>query len=175
MEKPIIELKDEDVKKAKEFSQNVVKETYNRFSQNLETRKERIFFGKLGEIAFLNYLNSKNIEVDITGMFEIYEGITNVDMFDFVTIHDETIDIKAAYKNFHKRILIPYDQYEMGRAKDYYVGVAVDLESKRATMCGFISKEKLLINGKINFGEGYAYWEYLNNLEPIEKLLKLMQ
>lgn len=168
----IQEINEEDIAKAKEFSEIVVTETYNRFKKDISTRKERIFFGKLGEVIFLRFLNSRNIFPDVTGMFEVYEGETNVDKFDFFTKNNEKIDIKSAYKDFHKRILIPYDQFEYGRAKDYYVGIKIDIEIKQGQICGFTTKEKLLDNGKKDFGEGLAYWEFLNKLEDINELIK---
>ncbi|EMR74754.1 hypothetical protein MBGDF03_00918 [Thermoplasmatales archaeon SCGC AB-540-F20] len=167
----IIQINAKDISNAKEFSESVVNETYNRFSKDLFTRKERIFFGKLGEIIFLNFLNSKNIFPDTTGMFEIYLGETNVDKFDFFTKDKQKIDVKSAYKDYHKRILVPYDQFEGGRAKDYYVGVKISLETRHAEVCGFTTKVKLLQNGKKDFGEGPAYWEYLNNLDDINILV----
>ncbi len=35
-----------------------------------------------------------------------------------------------------------------------------------------LQKKNLLLNKKQNFGEGYAYWEYLNSLSNIEFLIK---
>lgn len=169
-----LKISGEDITKATDFSESVVNETYNRFSKDIFTRKERIFFGKLGEIIFLNLLNSKNIFPDTTGMFEVYIGETNVDKFDFLTKDNKKIDVKSAFKDFHRRILVPYDQFEDERAKDYYVGVKIDLELAQGQIFGFTTKEKLIYNGKKDFGEGPAYWEYLDNLEDINKLIEKM-
>jgi len=171
----ILKINNEDIKKANDFAESVVNETYNRFHKDMETRTVRIFFGKLGEIIFLNLLTFNNIFPDITGMFEVFIGETNDDKFDFLTRDKKKIDVKSAYKNFHKRILIPYDQFENGLAKDYYVGVKIELEQKQAKICGYTTKEKLIKNGKKDFGEGPAYWELLCNLEDIEKLVEMIR
>jgi len=175
MQTPTVQLTSADVHQAKLFAEQVVNETYDRFQQGYQERIDRIYFGKVGEVAFLKYLISQNIYPDTTGMFEIYKGITNVDKFDFFTLRGESIDIKTAYKSFHIRILIPYDQFENGKAKDYYVGVYFDTTTLLATIYGYTTKEELLANGKKNFGEGDAYWAFLRNLHPIKNLLILFR
>ena len=46
--------------------------------------------------------------------------------------------------------------------------------NKIATIYSYTTKARLLSNGKIDFGEGYAYWEKLDDLENIENLLKVI-
>ena len=84
----IIKISDEDIKKCNEFANEVVTETYNRFHQNKKIRTERIFYGKLGEVIFLKFLQSKGIFPDVDDMFKVFSGETNVDKFDFITLHD---------------------------------------------------------------------------------------
>lgn len=168
-----INISKEEIEKCSEFAKKAVSETYNRFNQNKEVRIKRIFFGKLGELVFLRYLNNLSIYPNIKGMFDIYPGITNVDAFDFLTKDGEKIDIKTAYEPNHIRILIPYDQFENNKAKDYYVGIKVDLNNSKAFIFGFCDKKTLETNEKIDFGEGSAYWEYLDKLRPIPELITL--
>jgi len=170
-----IKITDEDISKCKEFSEKVLKETYDRFHQDDKIREERIFYGKLGEVILLNYFLLNYIKIDTSGMFEIYEGQSNVDQFDFKTSNGKTIDVKTAYKDYHTRVLIPFDQFDEGRAKDYYVGIKLDMENRVANICGYITKDQLKKNGKKDFGEGLAYWEKLDNLFDIKNLLKEMQ
>jgi len=161
-----------DIVKCKDFTNNVVNQTYNRFKKELNERKKRIFFGKLGEIIFFNYLISLNKKINNDDMFKIFIGENNADNFDFKTIDNQTIDIKTAYENFHNRIVIPEDQFENNKAKDFYVGIKIFYNDKTAKIYGYTSKKNLLLNKKQNFGEGYAYWEYLNSLSNIEFLIK---
>ena len=64
------------------------------------------------------------------------------------------------------------DQFENGKAKDFYVGIKIDEGVSEGEIWGFCSKDKLAENGKIDFGEGPAYWQYLNSLTDIELLIK---
>ena len=170
----IIKISDEDIRKCKEFANEVLTETYNRFQQDEKTRTERIFYGKLGEVIFLKFLKIQNISPNVEDMFEVFSGETNVDKFDFITKTGQKIDIKTAYEKYHKRILVPYDQFENNKAKDYYVGIKINLNNLSAEIIGFCDKDRLKENGKINFGEGFAYWEYLNNLKPISELMQFL-
>lgn len=169
-----IKIEDNDIDECSKFAEKVVNETYNRFSKSDETRKQRIFYGKIGELVFLRYLSLHKIEVNVSEMFLVYPGKENADKFDFETKKGKTIDIKTAYENFHVRILIPFDQFDGNKAKDYYVGIKLDMNNRTAKIHGFTTKEKLLQNGKQNFGEGDAYWERLDNLVDIKELLKEM-
>ncbi|MDQ6757214.1 MAG: hypothetical protein M3004_09795, partial [Bacteroidota bacterium] len=92
---PVIKLNEEEVSKCKLFAENVMKQTYNRFNKGEEERKKRIYYGKLGEMIFLKYLLSLDKVPDVTGMFEIYAGESNVDAHDFVTKDGKTIDVKT--------------------------------------------------------------------------------
>ena len=40
----------------------------------------------------------------------------NADKFDIITKYQKTIDIKTAYEIYHKRIIIPKDQFENNKA-----------------------------------------------------------
>jgi len=168
---PIISLAQEEMDQAHQFAHDVVSNTYNRFNRGLEERIERIYYGKIGEIAFLKYLRQNNIEPRIDGMFEVYEGESNVDEFDFITSFEESVDVKTAYKNYHIRILIPYDQFEDGRAKDFYVGVKTLDGGRTVDVIGYTTRESLERNGLRDFGEGRAYHEFLRNLTPIDNIL----
>jgi hypothetical protein len=169
-----IHLDQSEIDKCKKFAEEVTKETYNRFNQSDTIRAKRIFIGKVGEIAFLKLLKENGISPDVSDMFKIFPGIKNVDGTDFLTNNNKKIDIKTAYESFHSRLLVPYDQFEDGRAKDYYVGVKIFLEEKIAEIWGFCTKEVLNEQGKKDFGEGLAYWESLNKLRDIKELLLLM-
>ena len=167
-----IQITQEDIKKCRNFASKVTPETYDRFKKDEKEREERIFFGKLGEIIFLKLLNSKGITPNVENMFEVWKGTTNVDKFDFETKENKSVDAKTAYKKFHIRILIPHDQFENKKSKDFYVGVKITQELTEGVILGFCSKDKLIANGKHDFGEGMAYWEFLKNLEDINILIK---
>lgn len=166
-----LNISNDDINKCKDFTNLVIDQTYNRFNKNMIERKKRIFFGKIGEIVFYNFLISLNKKIESTEMFKVFQGEQNVDNFDFETMEGKSIDIKTAYQSFHNRIVIPEDQYENGKAKDFYVGVKIFFEKKIAKIYGYTSKKNLLLNKKINFGEGNAYWQYLDTLDDIKILI----
>jgi len=170
----ILKIKDNDIEQCKIFANKVVDQTYNRFKKDLIERKKRIFYGKIGEVIFYNYLISLGKKLDNSEMFKVFQGEQNVDSFDFKTLEGKTIDIKTAYQSFHNRIIIPEDQYENNNPKDFYVGVKVFFKEKIAKIYGFTSGKNLLLNTKQNFGEGNAYWEYLDTLSNIKNLVSQM-
>lgn len=106
-------------------------------NEDIIDRIERTFAGKLGEYAFLNYLereklieeNEKNEILD--EMFRIYDGESNVDSYDFKTKKNKKIDVKTAYKPFHSLLVVNKDQFEdKDKQKDYYVGVKLNVTWK---------------------------------------------
>ena len=97
---------------------------------------QRTYMGKLGELAFAKFLDEKGKQVDIRGMFQIYEGQTNVDNFDFRTRNGMSVDIKTGFRNIHRRLLVNVEQFE-NLPKDYYVAVklnAKDVNSGSLTL-----------------------------------------
>ena len=170
IERPFVQLNGFEIEQCKTFAQKVVAETYNRFNKKTEDRIKRIDFGKRGEVLFLKYLKSVGKNSKANGMFEIYKGETNVDGYDFLTEDNKTIDVKTAYKSYHKRILIPYDQFENNLAKDFYAGIKMNETGNAGVIYGYTTKEILKMKSKQNFGEGDAYWINLNDLKPIQQL-----
>lgn len=169
-----IQLTDGDIEKCRKFASEVTPETYDRLGKDDETREFRIFVGKVGELAFLRFLNNNGINPDTTGMFDVFEGPENTDKRDFETSDGKKIDVKTAYAENHVRILVPEDQFER-KPKDFYVGVKADLSKNTVCVHGFCSKEKLEENGKIDFGEKPAYWEYLSRMRDIKEILVMFQ
>ena len=175
----------------REFTEEVLDETYDRFNKDRRTRFERIFVGKLGELAFSTYLHNLGVEHDTTGMFEVYPGTTNIDPFDFVIPSTgETVDIKTAYHHFHTRILIPYGprgQWSQ-MPKDYYVGLKphniadqngiVDIDGELgpfAIIHGYVSRDDRAWQGPWDFGEGPCKWVFLERLRPTQELVERMR
>jgi hypothetical protein len=155
-------------------------------SQKEKTRIMRTFVGKLGELCFSNYLFRKGIQHDISGMFEIYEGKTNVDEFDFYTENGKSIDVKTAVFKNHSRLVVPLDQF-IRLKKDYYVGVKLDINQlenrydvmkkesiKKAYIWGWCSYTDLAGTPDTNMGEFPCKAIFANELKDINQLLKIM-
>lgn len=144
---------------------------------------QRTYVGKLGELAFLEYLNANNIYPDTSDMFEIYQGQDNVDGFDF-EINGYSIDVKTGFRTIHSRLLINMEQFTH-IPKDYYVAVhlnGVDMDSQnklidlnsitQATIKGYADYNYLNTRCPVgNFGEGDAKYIAYNRLLGIDRLL----
>lgn len=93
-----------------------------RLGQNENELVETTYVGKLGELAFLSYLNSKDIFPDTKDLLEIFLGQNNVDSFDFLLRKGHTVDIKTGYLRNHKRLMVNEEQLSQ-KKKDVYVAV----------------------------------------------------
>lgn len=145
---------------------------------------QRTYMGKLGELSFAKLLSEIGKKVDTKGMFEIYEGQTNVDEFDFTTREGKSIDIKTGFRKIHKRLLINVEQFN-NIPKDYYVAVklnAFDIDPKGklvnwdnitiSTIYGYAEHWYIKRYAEIyDFGEGDARWLMYNKLMGIDKLI----
>lgn len=180
-----------------DFSTNIINQTnqFDRMSPSYATanidlknkiRIMRTFVGKLGELCFSVFLSENNIKHDVSKMFEIFEGETNVDELDFLTRDSGSIDIKTAVFSNHIRLVVPLDQFK-SMPKDFYVGIKLNVESqenkydtldpysiKSATIYGFCYYSELLNEPTINLGEYPCKTILLNKLHPIKTLLMLM-
>lgn len=144
---------------------------------------QRTYMGKIGEMAFLSLLqeNGKNVYTD--GMFEVYEGQSKVDSFDFITSDGETVDVKTGFMPYHKRLLVNCEQFDRN-PKDYYVGVLLNAEEidHQSKLADWDSVSTAIIYGYVdydylnncpvgNFGEGPAKWIFYNRLMGINGLI----
>lgn len=147
---------------------------------------QRTYMGKLGEIAFAKFLYKNNKNLNINGMFDVFEGQENVDSFDFMTTTGNSVDVKTGFRSIHQRLLVNTEQFD-NTPKDYYVAVkvdAVDTDSHKklvdwdnisnATIIGYADYYYMQTHASIkDFGEGPARWLFYNKLMGIDKLLNL--
>ena len=102
---------------------------YNRFGDSDKQRKQNIYYGKMGEVAFYNYLTESGIPIDYSALFSIKS-----DTYDFIMPNGLfTIDVKTIRVG-HRFILQPKDQ----EVKDYIVGVQVN--GLMANILGYINR-----------------------------------
>lgn len=176
----IIHFSDEDISRSNAFAQKAVPYNYNRGKAQQSESVRRILVGKLGEIAFAHFLNQNS--KCITGndeMFEVWESLYAADQTDFLTGDNRTIDIKTASKDYHRRITIPEDQF-LHRPSDFYVGIRIAEDLKKATIIGYANHAKIQQIGiyrEPNPAINYKYASYdidLHQLSPIQELLDLI-
>lgn len=158
----------------------------NDVSMQQKIEIQRTYMGKLGEIAFLKFLQENNKEVNVNGMFDVFEGQENVDSFDFVTATGCSVDVKTGFRDIHKRLLVNTEQFDKN-PKDFYVAVkidALDVDPRQKLVdWDNISTAKIIgyadytymskCAGIYDFGEGPARWLYYNGLMGIDRLLSM--
>lgn len=151
-----------------DFSERIIlgKNQFNRLNpswtndkekQNL-IRTQRTYVGKIGELCFLILLASKNIKIEYDDMFKIFKGQANTDSYDFKTKAGKSIDIKTAFRSFHKNLVVNSEQLK-NIPKDFYVGVKLNAKDAK-------SNEKIIDDSSINEAiiYGYADLKYLMRL-----------
>lgn len=171
-----------------QYSRLVPNFALNDFNLQKKIEIQRTYVGKLGELAFLKYLNTNNIYPDIDDIFKVYQGQTNTDSFDF-NLNGYSIDIKTGFRAIHSRLLINMEQF-IRIPKDFYVAVhlnAIDSNSNtkiinlnsitKATIKGYADWNYL--NSKKdnirNFGEGNAKYISYNSLLSVDQLLNQLK
>ena len=161
----------DDLAKADGFAKASASSTFNRRGVSLSEHERNMRVGKLGEIAFAKFLSDHGKALLGTeDMFTVWSDTHTVDEMDFQTTDGKTIDVKTASRDFHKNILVPYDQYKR-QPKDYYVGVRISEDESTAEVIGFTTREALR---PFNRGDYPAYGRGLDALQPIDQLLKMM-
>lgn len=147
---------------------------------------QRTYIGKLGELVFLKLLKSKCKNVNTHGMFEIYEGQDNVDIFDFETMGGDSVDVKSGFRTIHTRLLVNIEQFN-NSPKNYYVGVKLDAQDTNseqklvdwnnittATVKGYAEYSFMEKYAEVrDFGEGPARWLPYNKLLGIDRLINM--
>lgn len=149
-------------------------------------RIQRTYAGKIGELCFLILLASKNIETEHDDMFEIFAGQENTDSYDFTTFDGRTIDVKAAFRPSHRKLVVNLTQL-INIPKDFYVGVKLnaidsDRDNKviddksitKVTIYGYEERESLCNLPNSNLGEADCKNKNLEELLSIDRLIELI-
>lgn len=138
------------------------------------SQEEYIHFiriGKLCEIVFIDYLRSLGIQIFAEELLIPHAG-NHKKGADFILAHSmQEVDIKAANKPFHKRILIREDQFQ-AHIHDIYIG-AKYIEDHTIEYHGYITGEELKNVAVLNFGHGPCRAVVLATLKPIHRLINL--
>lgn len=160
-----IEVNEDMINSCYNFSHRIINgnDQFNRIPATTNERIERTFVGKLSELCFLKFLNQNNKNYPIGTMFTIFPGENNTDGYDFITRYGNyTVDVKCASKPYHRRIMVPIDQFE-NNPKNFYVGVRINAEIDRydniiihsirsADIYGYCTYEQLANRQTENFG-----------------------
>lgn len=162
--------------KAAHFACESAQTTLNRRDESPEVHERNVRIGKLGEIAFAKFLNSRGKMLKGNeDMFTVWHDTMRVDLMDFQTGDDKMIDVKTARQHNYKYLLVPHDQYT-GLPKDYYVGARISKDESAVTIFGFAQRSELAFFRKGDYPayDYPAYGKLLDDLQPIEILLEMI-
>jgi len=166
----------EDMKnRAAKFANDVVTETYNRLKRNISQRKQKIYFGKIGEEVLSSYFNEFGLISKID--YEIYLGTTSIDETDLI-VSGYNIDIKVGSQPFHKRLLVVKQYFDNGHQSDFYVAINIYNNETTAVIYGFATKEEIKLAhvakwDKVNPVDDYTL--LYDILHPIETLVEILK
>ncbi len=130
-----------------------------------------IRIGKLCELVFADYLTMKKIEFYSPDMLTPHPGEHKKGADLILTCSNQEVDIKAANKPFHVRILIREDQFQ-AHIHDVYIG-AKYINDNKIEYYGYIMGSELNNIPPKDFGYGLCRYMLLNSLKPIEKFIEL--
>jgi hypothetical protein len=132
-----------------------------------------IRIGKLCELVFADYLIVKKVDFLSPDMLTPHPG-EHKKGADLILSHsNQEVDIKAANKPFHIRILIREDQFQ-AHIHDIYIG-AKYINDASIEYHGYIMGSELSAIPPKDFGYGPCRYMLLNSLKPIERLIELAQ
>lgn len=156
-----IEFTPDEKAKASEFAKQEVPDMSNDFNDPPDVHERKIRIGKLGEVAFAEFLRANGKK-------------SNEDMFtgwmSWQTSTGKTIDVITPSEENHIRILVRRERYEK-QPKDYYVGVKISADEGTAKVIGFAAYQELT---PFNYGRHPAYAAKLDSLHSITELIDMM-
>lgn len=170
----VMEITDEMMRKAKDFAKRKQPTSYPRFGESKEQQLERLYAGKLGELIGQEALRKTKILHRCLGKLEIVEEMGYRNTADCIiypeTDKEKSVDFKTAWKTYHTRILVPEDMF-LSQRKDIYIGIKIDLELNTAQVYGYQTRKYMRTKHPVqDFGEGPAYWAFLEELRPLKQL-----
>ncbi|MGB2842605.1 MAG: hypothetical protein WBC40_09060 [Halobacteriota archaeon] len=132
-----------------------------------------IRIGKLCELVFVRFLRDKNINVKCPNILTPCKGEHRKGA-DFILTHsNQSVDVKAANKPFHIRMLVREDQFK-AHVHDVYIG-AKYVSNNEIEFHGYLLGEDLEKIYPKDFGYGKCRHVLLRDLKSIEKFVQLCQ
>lgn len=130
-----------------------------------------IRIGKLCEIVFVDFLRQQKITVSADELLTPHAG-NHRKGADFILLHsNQEVDIKAANKSFHKRILIREDQFQ-AHVHDIYIG-AKYIDDTCIEFHGYMTGNEMKKVLPKDFGYGLCRAMFLNELKPMSRFVEL--
>ncbi len=129
-----------------------------------------IRIGKLCEIVLVDYLRSSGVSIAAPDLLIPHQGNHKMGADFVIEKSNQTVDVKAANKPYHKRILIREDQFQ-AKVHDLYIGAKYCNDSE-IEFHGYLSGMQLLNKAPKNFGYGLCRSMLLSQLNPMEVFIE---
>jgi hypothetical protein len=182
-----IEITDDQIEKAKDFAFRKQRSSYKRLGEKeKEEQYQHLFIGKLTELLGQEGLKIAKIPHFCPDKLKVVEEEYYKDVADCILFPDTNnqlaVDFKSAWQRFHRRILVPQDQY-FNQKKDVYIGIrlhCVDAHpiptfpnfKREADVYGWAKRVELHEPDESSSRVVPAYWAYLSELHQLDELLK---
>ncbi len=183
-----VEITEDFIEKAKDFAIMKQKSSYKRLGEkDKEEQHQHLFIGKLTELVGQEGLKNKNIPHYCPDKLKVVEEEFYKDVADCIlfpkTDKQMKADFKSAWQSFHRRILVPQDQY-LNQKKDIYIGIrlhCIDAKpipafpnfKRKAEICGWVKREELHEPDESSSRRFPAYWANLTEMHQLDDLLKI--
>lgn len=151
---------------------NAVREYAHRLSRgsNDEEYRRRHRVGKLGAIAFYQFLLRNHLLLMGSDGKPIFRKEDDVDWIDFRTEDGKAVGIKTVSRDHYDKLFISKDDFNT-RPYDYYVGVRISEDERTAQIEGYATRKDIEESELFSFAAGEAYGCLLYDLRRITGLL----
>ncbi|HMT34854.1 MAG TPA: hypothetical protein PKC41_03290 [Chitinophagaceae bacterium] len=144
------------------FGKNVLKVSHDEYIHFIR-------IGKLCELVLIHYLQKQHIAIEADELLIPHAGKHKIGA-DFTLLHSQQgVDVKAANKSFHKRILIREDQFQ-AHIHDLYIG-AKYIHDHQIDYYGYMTGHIMKQIVPQDFGHGMCRSMMLDDLKPISQLI----
>jgi len=182
-----VEITADQIEKAKDFAIRKQESSYKRLGEKEKQEQyQHLFIGKLTEFIGQEGLKIAKIPHCCPDKLKVVEEEFYKDVADCIlfpnTSRQLTADFKSAWQRFHRRILVPVDQY-FNQKKDIYIGIrlhCVDAHPistfpnfrRTADVHGWVNRAELHEPDESSSRVFPAYWADLTDLHQLDELLK---
>lgn len=144
------------------FGKNVLGVSYEEYISFIR-------IGKLCEIILADFLRLEDIEFEAPEMLIPHPGNHKKGADLLLTHSGQEVDIKAANKSFHKRILIREDQFQ-AHIHDIYIGAKYH-NDQLVEYHGYITGDEMNKITPRDFGYGLCRYMLLDQLKPMDQFV----
>ncbi len=165
----------EQLKAAEQFSDIYKQGSYGENVLGVSTEEYYSFIriGKLCELVFSSWLHEQGVGHEAPDMLLPHAAAHRLGADLQLTLTGQEVDVKAANKAFHKRILIREDQFA-AHQHDIYIGAKYHSDTC-VTIHGYATASDLQASAVQDFGYGPCRALLLEQLKPMKLFLAYLE